>query len=92
MTSRLAYFVPGFPTQTHGFFWDEVQQLRMQNLKIMMLSTRRPDPELCPKCGRKKLTRLLTTLSPSKYGNRLCGISVRFESRSFSLHFFSLEG
>ena len=39
---RLGYFVPEFPSQTHAFFWREVQGLRADGLDVRLISTRRP--------------------------------------------------
>ncbi|MHA6325518.1 glycosyltransferase [Roseivivax sp. CAU 1753] len=45
---RLGYFVPAFPTQTHAFFWREVQALRALGVDVRLFSSRRPAPEECP--------------------------------------------
>lgn len=39
---RLGYLVPEFPSQTHVFFWQEVQALRSMAERVMLVSTRRP--------------------------------------------------
>lgn len=44
----LGYFVPAFPTQTHAFFWREVEALRAQGVEVTLFSSRRPRPEDCP--------------------------------------------
>jgi len=44
---KIGYLVPEFPTQTHAFFWREVQALRSLGHDVRLLSTRRPDPDAC---------------------------------------------
>jgi glycosyltransferase involved in cell wall biosynthesis len=44
---RIGYFVPEFPSQTHVFFWREVEALRRLGLQVYLLSSRRPDPAAC---------------------------------------------
>lgn len=44
---RLLYLVPEFPSQTHAFFWREVQALRALGAEVVMVSTRRPPPNAC---------------------------------------------
>jgi len=39
---RIGYLVPEFPSQTHIFFWREIQALRSLGESIVLLSTRRP--------------------------------------------------
>lgn len=39
---RIGYLVPEFPSQTHAFFWREVQGLRAIGVDVRLLSTRRP--------------------------------------------------
>lgn len=39
---RIGYLVPEFPSQTHAFFWREVQGLRGIGVDVRLLSTRRP--------------------------------------------------
>ncbi len=43
----LGYFVPEFPSQTHAFFWREVQALRQNGVRVHLISSRRPDPSAC---------------------------------------------
>ena len=43
----LGYLVPEFPSQTHAFFWRELQAMRETGARVHLISTRRPaDP--CP--------------------------------------------
>ncbi|QJW92704.1 exopolysaccharide biosynthesis GT4 family glycosyltransferase EpsE [Frigoriglobus tundricola] len=44
---RLGYLVPEFPSQTHTFFWREVQALRQAGVAVSVVSTRRPDASAC---------------------------------------------
>lgn len=43
----LGYLVPEFPSQTHAFFWREVQALRALGTDVQLLSTKRPDAQAC---------------------------------------------
>jgi colanic acid/amylovoran biosynthesis glycosyltransferase len=44
---KLGMLIPEYPTQTHIFFWREIQALRRLGIDVHILSTRRPvDP--CP--------------------------------------------
>jgi colanic acid/amylovoran biosynthesis glycosyltransferase len=47
MGLRLGYLVPEFPSQTHIFFWREIQALRRLGLEVFTVSTRRPAPSSC---------------------------------------------
>ena len=44
---KLMYLVPEFPSQTHAFFWREVQALRSRGVEVLLVSTRRPAPDAC---------------------------------------------
>src|SRR4051812_7295738 len=44
---KLGMLVPEFPTQTHVFFWREIETLRELGVETHILSTRRPK-ESCP--------------------------------------------
>jgi colanic acid/amylovoran biosynthesis glycosyltransferase len=44
---RLGYLVPEFPSQTHIFFWREVQALRQMGVEVVLVSTRKPAPLTC---------------------------------------------
>lgn len=46
--TAIAYLVPEFPSQTHAFFWREIQALEEAGLRVRTLSTRRPAPGACP--------------------------------------------
>lgn len=47
MSLRLGYLVPEFPSQTHIFFWREIQALRRMGEEVFLLSTRKPSPLTC---------------------------------------------
>lgn len=44
---KLGMFIPEFPTQTHAFFWREIEALRSLGVDVQILSTRRPSDD-CP--------------------------------------------
>jgi colanic acid/amylovoran biosynthesis glycosyltransferase len=44
---RWGYLIPDFPTQTHVFFWREIQALRGMGEQVFLVSTRRPSPSAC---------------------------------------------
>ncbi len=43
----IGYLVPEFPSQTHVFFWREIQALRQAGVKVRLLSSRQPEPGSC---------------------------------------------
>jgi glycosyltransferase involved in cell wall biosynthesis len=43
----LGYLVPEFPSQTHAFFWREIQAIRGLGGSVVVLSTSRPVPGSC---------------------------------------------
>jgi len=47
LSARLGYLVPDFPTQTHVFFWREIQALREMGEQVFLVSTRRPSALAC---------------------------------------------
>lgn len=44
---KLLYLVPEFPSQTHAFFWREVQALRARGVEVTLVSTRKPPAGAC---------------------------------------------
>lgn len=44
---KIGMLIPEFPTQTHIFFWREIEALRAQGAEVHILSTKRPS-ESCP--------------------------------------------
>jgi glycosyltransferase involved in cell wall biosynthesis len=47
MGLRLGYLVPEFPSQTHIFFWREIQALQRLGVEVFLLSTRKPRQSAC---------------------------------------------
>jgi colanic acid/amylovoran biosynthesis glycosyltransferase len=43
----LGILIPEFPNQTHIFFWREIECLREMGIKVVLLSTRKPEPGAC---------------------------------------------
>lgn len=43
---KLAYLVPQFPGQTHGFFWREVKELEARGIELFLFSTTPPHKRL----------------------------------------------
>jgi len=39
---RIGYLVPEFPSQTHAFFWREIEELERLGVEVDLVSTRRP--------------------------------------------------
>ena len=46
--SPIGYLVPEFPSQTHAFFWREMQAMEAAGVPVHLFSTRSPPPEACP--------------------------------------------
>lgn len=44
---KVAILIPEFPSQTHAFFWREIQALRSLNIDVVLVSTRRPAADAC---------------------------------------------
>lgn len=40
--TKLGYFVPQFPGQTHIFFWREIRELEKRGVEVSIFSTRKP--------------------------------------------------
>lgn len=47
MSFRLGYMVPEFPSQTHVFFWREIEALRGMGVSLHLVSTKKPSPLIC---------------------------------------------
>jgi colanic acid/amylovoran biosynthesis glycosyltransferase len=43
----LGYLVPEFPSQTHAFFWREIQAMRSLGGRVVVISTKRPPEGAC---------------------------------------------
>ena len=46
MSSRLGFFVPEFPGQTHIWIWRDMHFLEQFGVELFLISTRRPPPLL----------------------------------------------
>lgn len=44
---KVAILIPEFPSQTHAFFWREIQALRSLGIDVVLVSTRRPSADAC---------------------------------------------
>ena len=44
---KIAILIPEFPSQTHAFFWREIQALRTLDTDVVLISTRRPSADSC---------------------------------------------
>src|SRR5271156_2025712 len=44
---RIGYLVPEFPSQTHIFFWREIEALRRLGTEVFLVSTRKPLSSNC---------------------------------------------
>jgi glycosyltransferase involved in cell wall biosynthesis len=75
---KIGYLVPEFPTQTHTFFWREVQALRSLGHDVQLLSTRRPDPSACRHAfARQATSETLYVYPPSLRSLRAAGHALR---------------
>jgi len=63
--TRLGYMVPEFPGQTHAFFWREIVGLRHTWAYLSLVSTKEPDPAICPHAfGPKRLLKRCQAIEP----------------------------
>ncbi len=62
----IGYLVPEFPTQTHAFFWREIQALEELHESVELYSTKRPDPRACRHAFAKEARERTTYLFPPK--------------------------
>ena len=44
----IGYLVPEFPSQTHAFFWRELNAIEETGVPVRLFSTRAPAPDACP--------------------------------------------
>jgi colanic acid/amylovoran biosynthesis glycosyltransferase len=65
---RLGYLVPEFPSQTHIFFWREIEALRRLGDEVFILSTRKPSPDACRHYFAKEAVANTHYLLPPKVG------------------------
>ncbi len=69
---NLGYLVPEFPTQTHNFFWKEINALRAQGIEVHIFSTRVPDTATSPHLFREQALRQTTYLFPPSTIRTVC--------------------
>jgi glycosyltransferase involved in cell wall biosynthesis len=65
---RLGYLVPELPSQTHAFFWREVQCLRARGVEVVLYSTRRPPDDACKHAFAAEARRTTTYVFPPRWG------------------------
>ncbi len=70
---KLGLLIPEFPTQTHVFFWREIQALRSFGAEVQILSTRRPG-EPCPHQFAPEATAQTHYLYPPKLRSVLAAL------------------
>lgn len=51
---KLGYFVPKFPSQTHTFFWREIESLKSLGVEVHLFSTIRPRKNITPHSWSKR--------------------------------------
>jgi len=68
---KLGYLVPEFPTQTHIFFWREIEQLRKLGIETVLFSTRAPQSSQCPHNFAAAASAQTTYLFPPRWGTSL---------------------
>lgn len=65
---RIGYLVPEFPSQTHAFFWREIQALRNAGAEVLTVSTRETPACACAHAfaeeARRETTYLLRAFRP----------------------------
>jgi glycosyltransferase involved in cell wall biosynthesis/GT2 family glycosyltransferase len=73
----LGYLVPEFPSQTHVFFWREVEALRQAGVRVHMISSRRPEPGACRHEFAAAAARQTYYLYPPRWLRALGVLAVR---------------
>jgi glycosyltransferase involved in cell wall biosynthesis len=74
---NLGYFVPEFPSQTHAFFWREVEALRRLGVQPCLISTRRPAPGACRHEFAEAAARETHYVFPPRWLAALAALAVR---------------
>jgi glycosyltransferase involved in cell wall biosynthesis len=64
---RLAYMIPEFPSQTHAFFWREMNALKDIGVEVYPVSTRRPAPEACRHAFAEPARKMTHYLFPPRW-------------------------
>jgi len=71
MTTRIGYFIPEFPGQTHIFFWREMQALRDAGITPEVVSTRLPDRAVMSHTWGEEARKQTEYLFPPSFGSFL---------------------
>jgi colanic acid/amylovoran biosynthesis glycosyltransferase len=71
MTTRIGYFIPEFPGQTHMFFWREMQALRESGVMPEVVSTRLPDRAIMSHTWAEEARKETEYLYPPSFGSIL---------------------
>lgn len=88
--SAIAYLVPEFPSQTHAFFWREIEALRQLGADVRLLSTRRPPADASRHAFTAEAVAQTRYLFPPHAGRALltllrhprgCGRALRYVTR-----------
>jgi glycosyltransferase involved in cell wall biosynthesis len=74
---RLGYYVPEFPSQTHAFFWREVEALREMGAEVHLLSSRRPGPGASSHEFAEGAARETHYLFPPRWATALAALACR---------------
>jgi glycosyltransferase involved in cell wall biosynthesis len=74
---RLGYLVPEFPSQTHAFFWREIEALRGMGVQVSLYSSRRPAPGACRHDFAETAAEQTHYLFPPRWGASLLALAVR---------------
>ena len=77
---HLGYLVPEFPTQTHNFFWKEIESLRSQGVIIHLLSTKAPAAADSPHPFCRQAVKETTYLFPPSLGRSLLFVPLNLIS------------
>lgn len=73
----IGYLVPEFPSQTHAFFWREVEAMEAVGVPVHLFSTRRPPDAACPHDFAETARARTTYLFPPKWGAALRVLATR---------------
>lgn len=66
--TRIGYFVPEWPSQTHAFFWRELSELRELFENVAVISTKRPPKSACRHTFTASEVRNTYYLFPVRFG------------------------
>lgn len=67
----IGYLIPEFPSQTHAFFWGEINAFEEAGASVIIYSTRRPASDDCPHDFAPDAIRRTTYLFPPSIGSTL---------------------